>query len=623
MMADDLTKGLPRLAYESFRHQLNMTDKKELLEANRRRELSEDETKLEELIIKDETTLTYSDFRISLGFYGSNGVKQYSDEILLFKTSGLYSDHRNKLNDPATQDKTIHEQVKHWLEHCQNNHPTCSEDADDAWLPTRLIYVGSGDGADRVKLIHTHQLASTELPAQYVALSHMWGTAKFVTLESSNLNRFQNEIPLMSLRRTFVDAVNVARELGVHYIWIDSLCIIQDSEEDWRKESKTMALVYANAVCTLAAAEAEGLEDGLLNVRRLATKLEFPQSLMLLGEPQTFEFRYEPRDFYTMRLATAPLRRRGWVLQETLLSRRTIYFGSPLIWECRGGLCGAGYAGEVPYQYPLLTQRKLWPSLLKPDDNYLRQWARIVATFSRTSLTKSRDKLVAISGIARTLAPNMQSEYVAGLWREPLASSRLPVSGDLLLASCLLWASGDQRLRDSKPPLISSVHCKSYRAPSWSWASVDGPIDWRYPVVADQNCELEIKEVYVKALGGDSFGPIEDAFLDVSAKLFTLGPYRSVRDGLWNARSRKPDVKWMVLDGEIAEDENLFLLLVMTSAQGAFGLVLNSTGRKNHLRIFKRIGFARVDYVTGGLGNSDWKVPGWESWFPRETIRLV
>lgn len=189
-----------------------------------------------------------------------------------------------------------------------------------------------------------------------------------------------------------------------------------------------------------------------------------------------------------------------------------MYFASPLIWECRGGVRNAGCDAECPYQYPMVCQRKIWPSNLDERNSPRKDWTSTVQKFSSCSLTKPEDSLMA--GIARTLSPRMHSEYVAGLWRGSLAIDRP-------------WASGDWRLLGDGPPLgqsfiarsieVSTLHsantsssllreCGCYTAaPTWSWASVDGPVFWKCPIVSDQEFKLKFDNINAKPRDGDFF----------------------------------------------------------------------------------------------------------------------
>lgn len=286
--------------------------------------------------------------------------------------------------------------------------------------------MGAPDHPEDSRLVTVPDQEPSAWPSHYFALSHKWGEADFLMLEKCNLSDFSARLPVEQLRSTFRDAIEATRALGYEYIWIDSLCIIQDDKNDWQKESAVMHLVYRNAACVLAASEAETLQQGLLDAAKPTVKTSFTCPLELLGPPATeFTISFRPERFLARRIAKSPLLKRGWVVQERYLSRRTIYFGSPLILECRESLMCDGHPKEVRIQRPLVLQPKIWPSLLKEEENPYKHWTRAVALFSDCALTKHEDKLVAMSGIAKTLAPILGSQYIAGIWEDYLPQSLL------------------------------------------------------------------------------------------------------------------------------------------------------------------------------------------------------
>lgn len=131
------------------------------------------------------------------------------------------------------------------------------------WYPTRLVDIGTTSDRTAVKLIET---AKEQLEGPYVTLSHCWGNARLVTqLVQDNKATFLAELP--HLPRTFEDVLVATKQLGARYIWIDSLCIVQDDEADWAKESMLMASVYRNALCNIAATGAEDSQGGLFHQR--------------------------------------------------------------------------------------------------------------------------------------------------------------------------------------------------------------------------------------------------------------------------------------------------------------------------------------------------------------------
>ena len=222
--------------------------------------------------------------------------------------------------------------LREWIRCCDNTHQCYPKNLD--FLPTRLLDV-SDSGSRTIRLLtnapgHTRQ-------GRYVALSHRWGSpeqhAKFCT-NKSNIEEFARGIDVARLPKTFQDAVYVTRGLGLHLLWIDSLCIVQDDEDDWGTESQFMEQVFSSAFCTIAASCARGTSDGFLKPR--------PERQCVIMQGSSGEGTYcvcEAIDDFHRDVDQGELNQRGWVLQERALSRRTIYFTeTQSYWECGGGV---------------------------------------------------------------------------------------------------------------------------------------------------------------------------------------------------------------------------------------------------------------------------------------------
>ena len=194
-------------------------------------------------------------------------------------------------------------------------------------MPTRLLEVGNP-----MRLVPS----STMVRSPYVALSHRWGPlgerTKFCACRH-NMKQLQTSIDFERLPRTFKDAVTVVRSLGLKYIWIDSLCIVQDDQQDWENEAARMEQVFSDAYLTIAASSAKSSNDGFLLPRKPRQCLELvsQDSRRLYVCPNIDDFRND--------VELSHLNCRGWVLQERVLSRRTIHFtSSQTYWECGAGV---------------------------------------------------------------------------------------------------------------------------------------------------------------------------------------------------------------------------------------------------------------------------------------------
>jgi hypothetical protein len=206
-----------------------------------------------------------------------------------------------------------------WLEDCAHGscHNECQA-SSTVKLPTRLIDVGTGD-QPILKLVES--ASGTLLSSSYIALSHRWGEIKphkpFSTLPvdktgaERDLAHFKQAIPEDQLPATFKDAVTCTRKLSVRYLWIDSLCILQGEDGDFNEEAKKMEDVYSGSTCVIAASRANSQRDGFLKPRPQCDYVMFQRH----GE------------------------KRGWVLQERALARRTIYFAeNQTYFECGRGI---------------------------------------------------------------------------------------------------------------------------------------------------------------------------------------------------------------------------------------------------------------------------------------------
>jgi hypothetical protein len=232
--------------------------------------------------------------------------------------------------------------LREWLIACDNQHAhaTCrvtdhrSLHTDDPGkrLPTRLIDVGVV-GNHKVRLCET----AVGDVGEWVALSHQWGPPPHFCTIRQNLTEHLNSIDYAALPATFRDAVTVTRALGLRYLWIDSICIIQGKDGDFFQEAKRMEEVYSGAYCVLAASRASGQSSGFLQPRheRGCVVLEKNNSRRSEG----FLYIYEMVDDFKSHVLESALNSRGWVMQEHALARRTIFFTDyQMYWECGDGV---------------------------------------------------------------------------------------------------------------------------------------------------------------------------------------------------------------------------------------------------------------------------------------------
>lgn len=220
-----------------------------------------------------------------------------------------------------------------WVKVCDDSHKCLSKQAvaGENLLPTRVLDVGDAANPS-LRLLDGYGRKT----GKYAALSHCWGQLsedqRFCTYHS-NIVAHRECIDEARLPPTFRDAVHVTRALNIPYLWIDSLCIIQDDQQDWQAESSRMEEVYSSAYCTLAASAASSSLDGFLGARdpRLCVAVDSPRR-------GTYYVCQAVDDFYAD-VEQGALNKRGWVLQERALSRRSIHFSATQVyWECGQGV---------------------------------------------------------------------------------------------------------------------------------------------------------------------------------------------------------------------------------------------------------------------------------------------
>lgn len=387
-----------------------------------------------------------------------------------------------------------------WLDYCTSFHVSCNRPLfPDRALPKRLIDVGDEQNAAYLRL-SSELLSSTE----YVTLSHCWGHSNVVRLTSETNPQFIKEIPMLELSQNFQDAINITRRLsakyGIKHLWIDSLCILQDSKEEWLSEAPRMAEVYGNCWCNLAATGGGGIRTrpaGIFSHRSPDVidpiRVSFPGSS---ASSVNTEYTIVDAGRWTDFISSAPLNQRAWVYQERLLSPRILHFGvDEIYWECATGHASETFPtgeptvsiGEANVDEALMRVERV----AETDLSALEKWLVTVEAFTACKLTYTSDKLFAISGLARLFQERLGgSEYLAGLWRKDLERQ-------------LLWRAAGLGL---------ATRSREYRAPSWSWASIDGAVLSTWQLGESQSL-VQTLDAHVILKGTDSFCNISSGVL--------------------------------------------------------------------------------------------------------------
>lgn len=412
---------------------------------------------------------------------------------------------------------------------CRNHHETCNaKRGRSSFLPTRILDLSSND--KQIRLVAGEKGVCHD----YATLSHRWGGSDIIRLRMDNMAQFQKGIDINDLPLTFKDAIEVARQLDILYLWIDSLCIIQDDSTDWQAESALMGEVYSNGVLNIMATACENSHQGLYRDRdpRELRHCSFKASWTAIKEKHLIVL---DNNLWEDLITRAPLNERGWVLQERILAPRTLHFAeNQLAWECRTMEACEMYPDRLPRHLENLESRvkfidldTYWQSLSSwttwdPSNHAgYHVWSDIVRLYSGTQLTKEADRLVAISGLAKRMRSILSDKYLAGLW-----AGQLPYQ--------LVWHITTLRIDGG-----TGRRVENYRAPSWTWASVDGEV--RIPMIergANAESLIEIEEAKITPLSGiDDTAEVIDGYIRLKGHLFKaeiLGRDTDAgRFGLW------------------------------------------------------------------------------------------
>ncbi|SMY21948.1 unnamed protein product [Zymoseptoria tritici ST99CH_1A5] len=387
------------------------------------------------------------------------------------------------------------------VKQCVEEHPECNEPLA-VFNPTRLLDIG---GLNDV--ICLYETKETDPQLQYAALSHCWGGSQPMKLLTENQQDFKISIPVEKLPPTFRDAIAVSRELSIRYLWIDSLCIIQNYPLDWDREAAQMGQVYSFAFLVISAASSANASTHFLGPRdESMLPKSFPFTPLpsnttipilarrrhLLAVPME-QGLYEPP--FTSPWASLkrpdPLFTRAWCFQESHLATRILHFTSAsTLFECRTHR----RSEDALPPYPLLSRG---PLPVVPDE---LQWRMLVKSYTSRQLTFPSDKLVAISGIAaKSPQASRGARYLAGLWDESLLLD-------------LLWQPMPGA---SKEPL--AYDAAEQAAPSWSWASINRGVT--YDALHDFTLLAEVLSVETNVSGVNPYGSVLGGTIVLRARL--------------------------------------------------------------------------------------------------------
>ena len=355
-----------------------------------------------------------------------------------------------------------------------DSHPSCFVDVSKFRLPTRLLDLQPGldDGVIRLRPTQNDNTAGT---INYIALSHCWGPKGLPDIAKTTKATFKDRtqgIRIPDLPKSFQDAVKICQELGIRYLWIDSLCIIQQDAEDWEKECSRMQDVYRNSYLTVSAARSSDSSGGCFGRRADKHRSTIVGWFEQNGERSPVLVR-EEIDHGNIAWATGlepdsdcpvPLFSRAWAFQERLLARRVVHYtDTELLWECQS-IMACECASPHILQDHRSSPRQLFSSLMTntqqqrcgPDFRW--KWADLVSNFVRTLLSFDADRMPSLSGVAQALhRQDEMGAYLAGLWE-----SELP------------WIIGWENRSEGHGHRPTGYSSYPPSPPSWSWMSFEG-----------------------------------------------------------------------------------------------------------------------------------------------------
>lgn len=326
--------------------------------------------------------------------------------------------------------------TRRMLQNCQDYHAACRL-REPNWehnLPSRVLSI-----TESIHGISVSLAESQGLSGRYCALSHCWGPEDKRPLRTnrSNYQGHLASIPWDDLPPLFQDAITLTKSIGISYLWIDSLCILQDDRQDWLEESKKMALVYHRATLVIAAVDSEDSTQRLSKAQRPEPLvLRVPYSVHEM--PVQGSYNIAP-SIFMKKGVQGPLRERAWAFQEFYLARRKVLFTSEgLGWACVD--CQAqerAAKGDEIHLYETLN------------------WLTCLEYYSAMQLTFPSDRLTALLGIVAQMGESRNDRFVSelGVWEDHLANQ-------------LLWK--DLTTTDEDLPDL----------PSWSWAATGGGKQW-------------------------------------------------------------------------------------------------------------------------------------------------
>ncbi|KAL3249895.1 hypothetical protein ABHI18_011438 [Aspergillus niger] len=495
------------------------------------------------------------------------------DGLVYFKLRAHSDDHLARYLGIAyphpDQDRLSTENTKTILDHlidCDKNHNHVSSivrpgDSISDRLPLRLIEITDSQEGKKLRLVETKEINGHESNCQdaskcpkYATLSYRWGSDEFLTTTPSNLQAHYRDIPLSpfsaddpttTLPPGFRDVVDVCCALGIPYLWIDSLCIVQketrttdkplleiqqeQSRRDWASESTKMHSIYMSSYLTIYLTATDTPLQKVFDRPVCSSEYLVPITYSIENRPEVHGSYFIEPSPYTGELDhllwnpylaaedeldSSVWNTRGWTLQERLLSPRKLYLG---VTDMLGlGLLTCPSPKDYGRDVELIKRPRRHKSLDKleiggtssatgeqaPDNTKLyRAWYKIVEDYTCRDLTVPSDKLPAVAGIARTHALALNDEYLVGIWVHDLATGLLWGTRNAMRPGMDRYFGERER-----QPMIPTEH---YRAPTWSWCANDGAVEFLVRHLHNPKSEIEVLgHDVIPQYMGDSYGQL-------------------------------------------------------------------------------------------------------------------
>ncbi|KAF2687996.1 HET-domain-containing protein [Lentithecium fluviatile CBS 122367] len=465
-------------------------------------------------------------------------IGKYEPETRVFgQDLAIYVTLDNPMADTITAHRYVQEsptqgtplkQIDSWLHECNEEHPDCLHVVQEQMqLPTRVLDVDSLPRREsmsntknwhdlfaegKCKLVEHH----AQEKGQYVALSYCWGTSLAYKTVKGNREYHRQGIDFARLPKSLQDAIFITRYLNLRYIWIDCLCIVQDDRVDWEREASNMANIYSKSYLTIAAARASHSAEGFLGSRKIKEMdmitfqdEEGPFRLYFYAQ----EINFTPGSIETISsepLHNEPLSKRVWTLQERLLPVRTLHFAADQMqWECanksqteEGG--GFGVVDE-DFRLQHIISGLRSTSLAEAERLH---WYRLIKAYTSRNLTYLSDKLPALSGVLAAIQRETNDICYAGIW------------GNHFLEG-LLWRLEDPNLDSYVMVPKTPKRPDFWRAPSWSFAAVEGVILKEFGEFKPNYCAT-LEECSVTPVGSNPFGELKAGFARLRGPLTVI-----------------------------------------------------------------------------------------------------